>query len=1762
MGGNKLRAWKRILARGEESSNVPYDTVSLFFELSLALMEGDIAISQEAVKLLAGDAGLNFIKAVSSTHIVQAAAATDADSSSIRVELWKTQISPMFRLITNERLLDSNVLEQEVAAIYSFLVGVNATRMDRLFGFITQLVMDWPGLPVGDLAQGTVLELSLTVLSKVLDCNTTNVLNERFHHIVEQFSNILTTLSATPGEKNDEACILRATKYLDYLQRRLGVGKTMMATANLAESSPATAGDPAGPSESFKLRRDLPGKLSPDGPRHDNDHAEIASIQIMPTSEEITSPRKEYLPTTDSSQWHLPGIRGRLDREFRLLREDTVGQLRDAVFELLQGTRDNINSNKRHNQNSAQTTAYDDAVVHSVDIDKNNGLELTVRCSQPKIVQKMSDAARNRWWEQCKRLQAGALTCVIDRAGAAQFYVVARSTVRSASQKETSARKRGEPSSPPPFYQEEDKEKPLSLSYSREDLFVKLNLVGTSRVEMQQTLRWYKDIGRPRPRQLVEFPGVLLASFKHTLEALQKLSRKPDLPFTHLIAPDTPSSSPPPLRRVESRVAPPLFSRAAGFEYDLKCLNSGGLSPLSVRPGQHMPSIEEVSENTGLDETQSEALLNTLTRELSLIQGPPGTGKSYTGEKIIRVLLANKAKAKLGPIICVCYTNHALDQLLEHLLDDGIKGILRIGSSSKSERLKNFNLRAVADKSAVAATRTETYIIGGQTRKMRTAETEMKKCLRTLDQCDSASSMGNYLEMNHPVFHKELFGPAADDGSRGDVLSGGGQWETVTRRSKPGKVVETWLRGGSRPPPPGPGHNHNNNPPPRDLADLQRTRLNDMTHLERQIIHREWQKSIRNPVFKEIMALHREHEEARTFRNTIRDEEDLRCLQQADIIGLTTTGLARQVDMMRKVRAKVVICEEAGEVLEAHVLTALLPSVEQLILIGDHLQLRPQIQNYDLQSTNPKGLKYSLDTSLFERLVCPQHSEDQKLPVSVLATQRRMHPSIAEMVRSTLYSNLKDASHVESYPEVVGMDRRLFWLHHEHLEDGQHAKGGEPHDTSRSNEFEVEMAAALVSHVVKQGNYDPEDIAVLTPYTGQLQKLRRRLATEASFCVQIDERDLQALDEEGLNEAEEETKAVATTVGKSTLLKSIRLATVDNFQGEEAKVVIISLVRSNMENRCGFLSTSNRINVLLSRAKHGCYILGNAKTYQSVAMWEQVIKLLQANDNFGTALALKCPRHPATRIEVSSPDDFAIFSPDGGCRLPCLWAKLLDMSSQLHSNLSRPAKYCQQCGADDILATVVDYLLLSEYKDIDLNDDPCVFASCGHFLTRSSMDGQMLMGEHYVLDDKDGGPVAIRKPLEPFSMDGRSQLKTCPQCRGSLRDIPRYGRIVRRALLDEATKKFISWSEHQHHQLAGRLLDLQNNLAAQQQEQNGEKGKGDAAAAAEDIAAQILDYMPGRFALKGSAQDQLRELGKWVGKKRYTELIRLHRDIVTFRGRVRAEEQPFQKVANLVRFANSNKTVDSSSSSSSSSFTFDSSVIQLRGFLLATSLLLRCHLTVLSDFLDLRTKKDTASCAWKHADISVDFARNTAQCEDLVRLASETDRPQLQAEGHIYHAHFCGLALALGNGNGNSNGSGDDKNNNNNSSSSSLEHIAAAQTILDKRSPQPHWAATVQAELDAVRDLLSQGIFYTRVTAAEMRAVYKAMAAEFRGTGHWYTCERGHPFTVGECGMPMEQARCPECGAAVGGRNHVAVEGVRHAVEVEALARGVEGMAI
>jgi superfamily I DNA and/or RNA helicase len=111
---------------------------------------------------------------------------------------------------------------------------------------------------------------------------------------------------------------------------------------------------------------------------------------------------------------------------------------------------------------------------------------------------------------------------------------------------------------------------------------------------------------------------------------------------------------------------------------------------------------------------------------------------------------------------------------------------------------------------------------------------------------------------------------------------------------------------------------------------------------------------------------------------------------------MTTTGAARLRKLIHLVGPRVIVVEEAAEVLEAHVLAALPPSAEQLILIGDHQQLRPTVETFELRT------RHKLDISLFERLI------NCGVRHVTLHTQHRMRPEIASVLRPTFYAVLHD----------------------------------------------------------------------------------------------------------------------------------------------------------------------------------------------------------------------------------------------------------------------------------------------------------------------------------------------------------------------------------------------------------------------------------------------------------------------------------------------------------------------------------------------------------------------------------------------------------------------------------------------------------------------------------------------------------------------------------------------------------------------------------
>lgn len=85
---------------------------------------------------------------------------------------------------------------------------------------------------------------------------------------------------------------------------------------------------------------------------------------------------------------------------------------------------------------------------------------------------------------------------------------------------------------------------------------------------------------------------------------------------------------------------------------------------------------------------------------------------------------------------------------------------------------------------------------------------------------------------------------------------------------------------------------------------------------------------------------------------------------------------------------------------------------------------------------------------------------------------------------------------------------------------------------------------------------------------------------------------------------------------------------VDNFQGEDNKIILLSLVRSNLTANIGYLAFVTRICVALSRAKHGLYVIGNMTILRKASkLWDEIGNVLERQQSIGTDLPLKCTTH-------------------------------------------------------------------------------------------------------------------------------------------------------------------------------------------------------------------------------------------------------------------------------------------------------------------------------------------------------------------------------------------------------------------------------------------------------------------------------------------------------------------------------------------------------
>ena len=288
----------------------------------------------------------------------------------------------------------------------------------------------------------------------------------------------------------------------------------------------------------------------------------------------------------------------------------------------------------------------------------------------------------------------------------------------------------------------------------------------------------------------------------------------------------------------------------------------------------------------------------------------------------MRVLLACKMKADLGPVVVVyvvksivlnltdcwksCYTNDTLDQFLEHLIEVGIEKVVRIGGQSKSTILEGKNLRVVSK--GESKTKFEGYSVAMAIQAQENHEKKIRKILRTLHGSQKRkdwASLKAWMYRIYPPIYLQF--DRIDE--HGFITVGGEPFDNWAREKLPeqsdGALTE---------------------PIEGLLAQAAADVYSVSAHgTKRLVAHwiEEIQDEKSNELFDEVKAA----DESQQQSNNVYNEVDRRVLVTADVIGVTTSGLAKRIAALQHVMCKVVICEEAGEVMEPHILSALLPSV-------------------------------------------------------------------------------------------------------------------------------------------------------------------------------------------------------------------------------------------------------------------------------------------------------------------------------------------------------------------------------------------------------------------------------------------------------------------------------------------------------------------------------------------------------------------------------------------------------------------------------------------------------------------------------------------------------------------------------------------------------------------------------------------------------------------------------------------------------------------
>lgn len=543
-----------------------------------------------------------------------------------------------------------------------------------------------------------------------------------------------------------------------------------------------------------------------------------------------------------------------------------------------------------------------------------------------------------------------------------------------------------------------------------------------------------------------------------------------------------------------------------------------------------------------LNHSQRRAIANFLERRVSLIQGPPGTGKTRTIAEAIKLL---RSFHSLHPVLLAAHTHVAVDNLTEAADRAGLR-VVRVGKQPYSTRQTGEDDDKPDDVH---------YTTARPPRASRLEE----------------------LSLNHYAKEHPLWG--AYTAAQHDYLSqkSGSPSNSSSRSSSSSSLM------------------------PKQMLDSRPERPSRGDSQRRQArAHFIWQQITRD------------------------------ILRSADVVCCTVMSSGFGSEDLAQVDFPVVIMDEASTITQPVGMIPLMKGCQHLCLVGDHKQLPPVVRSEYARSLPASR---SLFTHLIEQLeLDPSRHQGQHthgLASTMLDEQYRMHPTLSEFSRYRIYGGqladdpstcsikpLQSQYLASSAPRFLagikeggwapsnGSDPgppgktqdHLAFLQHSYAEtrsvsddspeesgDGSKKQAATSYYNTREAHLAVDVAVDLL---VRNQTLPGNQVGIITPYAAQMGLILGVLS-ERAMDLQLQEGD--------------ESKNGRTPTELAAHLRQIQVDSVESFQGRQKEAVIFSTVRSNKQGYVGFLANARRLNVALTRAQRGLFVIGNSFTWHRAA---------------------------------------------------------------------------------------------------------------------------------------------------------------------------------------------------------------------------------------------------------------------------------------------------------------------------------------------------------------------------------------------------------------------------------------------------------------------------------------------------------------------------------------------------------------------------------